>query len=151
MNSSTGMVELFSIIDHLLIMLSIARSRDMFVNREITSSEIDISAAPISIFDRDFFNSKLLCTWLSLKGKLSMSILCMNFAMGYRAVFTEETMILNEMFFLWISDKPYALGRFVSWEQGEISMFGNVFFFPSFFDYGVEVFFYVFYWIFLYC
>jgi len=121
-SSSKGMVVFFSINSHLFVMLSIARFRGMFVNNAITSNEIRTSEVFNSIFERDFIRSKLLLTWLLSKIKLSIKILCMNFAIGYKAVFTEEIMIRNGMLSLWIFGSPYALGRFKSWrtKRGKI-------------------------------
>jgi len=87
-------------------MLSIARSGGMFVNNAITSNEIRTSDVFSFLFEKDFINSKLLLTWLLSKIKLSINTLCINFAMGYRAVFTKEIMIRKEMFSLWIFDSP---------------------------------------------
>jgi len=114
-NSSKGIVVFFSINSHLFVILSIAKFRGMFVNNAITSNEIRTSDVFNFMFDRDFINSKLLFTWLLSKIKLSINILCITFAIGYRAVFTEE--IQKGMFSLWIFGRPYAFGRFESLEN----------------------------------
>lgn len=71
----------------------------MFVKRETTSSEIKTSDVPTVLPHRVLYNSKLLLTLLLIAGILLERILCMNVAIEYNAVLTEETIILNGSFY----------------------------------------------------
>jgi len=94
--SSIGMLVFLLIDVHLFTMLSIARSWGMLVNRKITSNDINISVSWINLPDRELYNSKLFLTCLWFGGKLLYINLCKcKEARGYRAVFIDNTIILN--------------------------------------------------------
>jgi len=120
-------------------MVSIARSRGMFVNKD-TCLAIKTSDVSISIFDRDFINSKLLFTWLLSKIKLFLSNLCINFTMGYKAVFTEETIILKGIFFCGFLVDRMLLEDLSHWRIRRDRFVLLCVHFSTIFDYRVKIF-----------
>jgi len=63
-NSFIEILVFCSMDGHLLLMLSIARSKGTFVNNEVTSSEMRMSLFLIFLSERDLYNSKLFAILL---------------------------------------------------------------------------------------
>jgi len=75
-NSSFGIC-VFSLINiHLFIILLIARSRGMLVNKDITSNDISLCVLQIFVPDKVLYNSKLFLTCLWSSGKLQVITDC---------------------------------------------------------------------------
>jgi len=59
MNSFMGILVFFCIKVHLLLMLSIARSSGILVNRDVTSRETNMSVSRTRLFENKLYKSKL--------------------------------------------------------------------------------------------
>jgi len=94
---------------HLFLIPFMARSRGTFVKSKTISKDKTYDSG-IDTFESVLYNAKLLLMELLAFGKAFWDD-WRNLATGYREVFTEETMILNGIFCLWIFGRPYAFGK----------------------------------------
>jgi len=85
---------------HLSVKLFMAKSIGIFVNNEMTSSEIRENLSSTCVLFSFSTNSKLFLMWLGDKGILVAIVFCKKVASAYSGLSTEETIILKGQFTL---------------------------------------------------